>query len=91
LTIRPRQELINIGDYIALDNPNRAASFIEELQNKAASIMNFPYLYPVIKTDDEIEIRRCNHKKYAIFYEIRGGVIFIKHVYHSARNIKALV
>jgi toxin ParE1/3/4 len=82
-----RRELIEIGDYIAHDNPIRAVTFIEELQAKAQNITNMPYLYPIVKN----ELRRCNHKNYAIFFEVRDNAIFIKHIYHAARNLTALI
>ncbi len=37
-----------IGDYIAQDNPTRAASFIEELRDKALGLAHSPHAFPLI-------------------------------------------
>ncbi|NTS32285.1 type II toxin-antitoxin system RelE/ParE family toxin [Phyllobacterium sp. BT25] len=37
-----RSDLLSIGDYIADDNPWRAVTFLEELEARCASIVDFP-------------------------------------------------
>jgi len=41
------QDLEEIGDYIARDNPNRAVSFIREVRDRCAKITDNPRTAPL--------------------------------------------
>ena len=57
-----REDLKAIGDYIAEDNPLRALSFVEELEERCFSLEDFP-AYPFIPNRKSSGIRRLVHKK----------------------------
>ena len=52
-----RADLIEIGDFIALDNPERAASFIAEIEAKMNAAAERPGSFPARCT--RVCARRC--------------------------------
>jgi toxin ParE1/3/4 len=44
-TTRAEDDLENIADYIAVDNPKRAVSFVQEIRNRCQRIANAPQGY----------------------------------------------
>ena len=79
-------DLIEIGDYIAQDNPSRAASFIEELLAQARKITRMPTGYP-LREELVPGLRMCPHGRYIFFFRVAGNVVRIERVLHSARDI----
>jgi toxin ParE1/3/4 len=56
-------DLDEVGDYIALDNPTRAVSFIREIRQHCAKIADGPHHY-VARPDLGDAIRRQKHLSY---------------------------
>ena len=79
-------DLADIGDYIALENRTRAASFIAEIEARFAEIAAHPGIY---RLRDEVlpDIRAANHGRYLIYFrcEAKGDVVFLR-MLHSARD-----
>ena len=44
-----RQDLLDIGDYIADDNPVRALSFVDELEEACKGLLEAPLRFPLIE------------------------------------------
>ncbi len=84
-------DLERIGDYIARDNPARAASFVQELIEKARLIGETPHGFPVVPRYAHLGIRRCAHNSYLIFYRVEVERVSIIHILHGARDIDALL
>ena len=86
VTAPAERDLADIGDYIALDNRSRAASFIDEIEARFAEIASQPSLY---RLRDEVMagIRAAPHGRYLIYFrcEANGDVVFLR-VLHSARD-----
>jgi toxin ParE1/3/4 len=86
VTAPAERDLADIGDYIALDNRARAASFIDEIEARFAEIAAQPTLY---RLRDEVlpDIRAAAHGRYLIYFrcEADGDVVFLR-VLHSARD-----
>jgi toxin ParE1/3/4 len=61
-------DLQEIGDYIALDDPGRAVSFIREIRQHCEKIADRPYHY-VACPDLGDTIRICVHGNYLIVFE----------------------
>ena len=80
-----------IGDYIALDNPRRAASFIKELRSACEKIGDMPRGYQLVPRHENTGIRRSVHGKYLIFYHIVSGRIEILHILHGAMDVEAVL
>jgi plasmid stabilization system protein ParE len=53
--------LIGIADYVAVENPQRALSFIKEIKAKIGVLAEFPFMYPILSRYEKIGIRRGVH------------------------------
>lgn len=85
-------DLIDIGDYIARDNPTRAITFVDELEQRCRLIRDHPEAAPVLREHRDKAIRRAVHGRYCIFYRIRtDNMIEILHVLNAARDIDRLL
>ena len=87
-------DLEAIGDYIARDNPHRAASFIAELRDKCLGLGGAPLAFPIIPRYQHHGIRHRVHGAYQIFYRAIGNPVErvdILHIIHSARNDSAIL
>ena len=86
VTALAERDLADIGDYIALENRTRAASFVVEIEARFAEIATRPNIY---RLRDEVlpDIRAANHGRYLIYFrcEAKGDVVFLR-VLHSARD-----
>ena len=82
-------DLIEIGNYIKLDNPVRGESFIEQLKSCCSLFLDQPMMG---KDQSELRpnLRSWPFGKYVIFYEPFVERIYIVRVLHSARNIEAI-
>lgn len=79
-------DLLEIGDYIAQDNPARAESFIDELLEQAGKITRMPSGYAP-REELLLGLRMCPHGRYILFFRIVGNVVRIERFLHSARDI----
>lgn len=84
-------ELAAIADYIAEDNPERAASFVVELVDRCLGLADMPNAFPMVERQEQAGVRRRVYKAYAIFYRVRGEVLEILHVLHGAQDYERLL
>jgi toxin ParE1/3/4 len=91
LTETARAELRAIGDWIAQNDPERAASFTLELLERALTLATFPAAYPLLEAFAHRGIRRCSFGKYLILYRIMAPDIEVLHFIHGARDVAALL
>ena len=73
ITAEAEADLEAIGDYIARDNPARAASFIRELGRSCMELAEFPEAWPIVPRYKARAVRRRVHGRYLIFYRVRPG------------------
>jgi toxin ParE1/3/4 len=92
LSSRAAADPQEIADYIARDNPIRAASFVAELQAKCRAVAASPELYPA-RTDLAPGLRMAVHRRYLVLYRDLPGedTVCIERVLHSARNLSRLL
>ena len=83
-------DLVEIGIYIARDNPKRALSFIDELEIKCEALREFPGT-GVARHDLAAELRMLPHGSYLIFYREREDDVRIERILHRARDVDALI
>ena len=78
-----RIDLIEIGDFIALDNPERAASFVTEIESRMIDVAERPCSFPA---RDELHegLRSARHGRYLIFFVEAGDEVRIVRVLHGA-------
>lgn len=79
-------DLEEIGDFIALGNPLRAVSFIEEVKSKCLRLGQAAGI-GTARPELGDGIRMLTHGRYLIFYREHEGMIRIERVMHGARDI----
>nr|WP_237072760.1 type II toxin-antitoxin system RelE/ParE family toxin [Pseudaestuariivita rosea] len=79
-------DLIDIGDFIALDNPPRAASFVAEIEAKIREVGERPGSFQ--KRDDLHKgLRHARHGRYLIFFIETGDEVQIVRVMEGSRDL----
>lgn len=81
-----KKDLASIADYIAADNPHRAVSFIEELEERCIALAKAPHAprrFPQLGADAHI----LPHQNYIILYRNRPTEVSIVRIIHGARDI----
>lgn len=81
-----RADLIEIGDFIALDNPERAASFIAEIEAKMNAAAERPGSFPA-RGELHEGLRSALHGRYLIFFLETEDEVRIVRVLHGARDL----
>ena len=84
-------DLREIGDWIARDNPIRAASFARELREACLSLAGMPRAFPLLPHRAKSGIRRKPYRNYLIFYSIGDRRVEILHVLHGARDYDSIL
>jgi toxin ParE1/3/4 len=82
-------DLEEIGDYIALDNPKRAVTFVQEIRQHCELIADGPTRYAARPELGE-GIRVCTHKNYLIVFEPYDDGVLILRVLQGARNLPGI-
>lgn len=93
LTETANECLLSIAEYIALDSPVRAETFIEEIVESLSETLSvFPLAGKVYEEmEAKIEIRSLPYKNYVSFYRVRNDVVEILFIFNSAQNIKNIL
>ena len=84
-------DLTGIGDWIALESPLRAVTFIRELRERCSRLGNMPNAYPLVRRHEAAGIRRYAFRDYLIFYRVTSEQIEVLHIVHGARDLDALL
>ncbi|UOA16606.1 type II toxin-antitoxin system RelE/ParE family toxin [Sulfitobacter dubius] len=84
-----RVDLIDIGDFIALDNRPRAASFVAEIEAKIVEVGERPDSF---QKRDELHkgLRHARHGRYLIFFLEKGDEVQIVRVIEGSRDLPRL-
>ena len=84
-----RQDLLDIGDYIAKDSLANARRFVGKLIDRCRQIGQTPLAYP--ERDDLVPgLRFAPFGRYVIFFRVLDGVVRIERVLHGARDVSTL-
>ena len=84
-----RADLIEIGDFIAVDNPERAVSFITEIEAKMVAAAKRPGSFPA-RDALHVGLRSARHGRYLIFFMEAENEVRIVRVLHGARDLPRL-
>lgn len=86
---RARADFDAIADYIATDNPERALSFVDELERAALSLAAHPDKAPLVPEIGK-DVRRlaCGH--YNIYYRHEGSKVIVLRILHGAQDADRL-
>jgi toxin ParE1/3/4 len=82
-------DLEHIADYISIDNPDRALSYIDEIEAHRTKLLVAPQ--GGVRRDDLVRgLRSTPHGAYIIFYRAAFDEVRIERILHSARHFPAL-
>lgn len=84
-------DLESIGDYIALDNPRRAVTFVEELIDRCERLADMPRAYPLVPRYETTGVRRLPHGDYLIFYRVGATQVDVLHILNGAQNYEPIL
>jgi toxin ParE1/3/4 len=90
-TDEAKADLLQIGEWIAEDNPPRALTFVDELETRCARLTAMPRAYPLVSRHENSGVRRVSHGNYLIFYRVTADAVEILHVLHGARDYEPIV
>jgi plasmid stabilization system protein ParE len=62
ITAAAKADLIDIGNFIRPHNPERAATFVDELLDRCFTLVNMPRAYPLVPRYEKWGIRRCVYR-----------------------------
>jgi plasmid stabilization system protein ParE len=85
------EDLRLIRDYIAVENPTRADSFVGELLGRCERLGGTPRAWPLVPRYEKHGVRRLVYGNYLIFYRIEADEIQVIHVLHGARDYGPLL
>lgn len=85
------EDLVGIGDHIYPSNPDRADSFVTELETRCLQLAEMPLAFSQVPHPDSGNIRRRPYGKYLIFYEILDAEISILRVLHGAQDYEKIL
>jgi toxin ParE1/3/4 len=84
------QDLLDIWQYIALDDETQATRFLEELTGKTHELGNFPDM-GVDRDFLQNGLRVLFYKHYSIYYTTERDDLFVVRILHGAREVKELI
>ena len=90
-TDEAKADLLYIGGRIATDNPVRAITFVDEIEERCARLTTMPRAYPLVPRHEDSGVRRVPHGDYLIFYRVGADTVEILHVLHGARDYEAIL
>lgn len=87
---KSRQDLLDIGDYIAKDSRANARRFVGKLMEQCQRIGASPMGY-VGREDLAPGLRMAALGRYVIFFRVIDGAVRIERVLHGARNLPTVL
>lgn len=87
---KARQDLLDIGDYIARHSPANARRFVTRLIAQCEKIGHNPLGY-VSREDLAPGLRMAALDRYVIFFRVLEGVVRIERVLHGAHNLPVVL
>ena len=84
-----RQDLLDIEEFIAEDNPTAAVNFVAMLKRKCGLLGENPYM-GTSRFDLASELRMFPVKNYLIFYKPFDDGADIFHIVHASRDVDSL-
>lgn len=87
---KSRQDLLDIGDYIAKESRANARRFVARLIDQCKRIGRAPLGY-VGRDDLAPGLRMAAMDRYVIFFRVIDGVVRIERVLHGARNLPVVL
>ncbi len=86
ITAPAEADLDDIAAWIANENPDRAARFVEELWERCRSLGIRPRRFPVAQAIGGQAVRKLGHRGYLIFYLILEDRVEVARIVHGSRD-----
>jgi toxin ParE1/3/4 len=83
------EDLGQIADYIALDNPDAAKRLVRKVFTRVELLENFPEMCPVPHDLPDSRYRHLVVKPLRIFYRVDAGSVLVIHVMRSERLLRS--
>lgn len=84
ISTRAAKDLEEIGDWIARDDPARAATFVDELLARGFSLARSPRRFPEVAAGRGL--RKMSWRGYVILYRIESDCVEIARIAQGSRN-----
>ena len=80
-------DLVDLLDYIALDSPKRALSYVDKLREAVELLQLFPNIGIACKTKgiDE-DCRVLTYESYLVFYVVMDDTVLIKTIINGSKD-----
>lgn len=91
ITAPAEDDLNALWYWIRDDNPERADTFLDELEQRISSLDHWADRFPIAFTSSEGPVRRLVHRGYRILYRVRDEQVEVLHVHHGSRNAPKFV
>lgn len=85
------RDLEEIGDWIALHDPDAADRFTAELVAKARQIVDVPYAFPAVDMSARDHLRKRSYRRYIISYRVGRSTLTIVRILRYSRDQAALL
>lgn len=79
-------DLDEIGDWIAIDDPIRAATFVYELRERCRLLGRYPNRFPSVREFENHSLRKLTVGGYLIFYVVTPDSVEIARIVHGSRD-----
>ena len=89
ITEEAESNLEAIGDYIALDNPEKAKETVDRILSHIEALADFPRRYRV-REDLGRDRRMLIVGNYLVVYRIEGDTVYVQRVCEGSRDIRRL-
>ena len=87
---KAKSDLNDIFNYIAADNPERAITFVAEIENSILNLIDFPFLGPEERVFDMLlpNSRKLIYKDYIAHYTVyeKEKQVVVTRVLHGSRQ-----
>jgi toxin ParE1/3/4 len=90
-TDEAKADLLQIGEWIAEDNPARAFTFVNEIEDRCARLTGMPRAYALVPRHENSGVRRVPHGDYLIFYRVTADIVEILHILNGARDYEQIL
>ena len=87
---KAKQDLQDIGDFIAADSPRRAVTFVLDRQKSCVELAEYPLRFPQIEWYGTGQHRRRVHGNYLIIYRVDGSAVNIVRVISASVDVRSL-
>lgn len=83
-------DLEEIADYIAQDDPDIAVEFVMDVREGCLGLVQYPERYPLAGSVTYPDLRRRPFGNYLIYYRVGLTEVVISRIVHAARDFGRL-